>query len=116
MSTEQTVNVPLDEKHDINFIGVIDRVIKGKDGGYLVVDYKTSKREKKKKTLMDDNQLKGYAWAIHMLYDVPYDKIYCAHYYCDWCEYKDACPKFNSEQTVCKRIDEQKELKKKLKS
>jgi hypothetical protein len=35
---------------------------------------------------------------------------------CDWCEYKDACPKFNSEQTVCKRIDEQKELKKKLKS
>jgi RecB family exonuclease len=158
MSTEQTVNVPLDEKHDINFIGVIDRVIKGKDGGYLVVDYKTSKREKKKKTLMDDNQLKGYAWAIHMLYDVPYDKIYCAHYYpvtgnfvavkftkfqierwkkmqtekvwrirkkkkdefwaqenifCDWCEYKDACPKFNSEETVCKRIDEQKELKKK---
>jgi len=158
MSTEQTVNVPLDEKHDINFIGVIDRVIKGRDGGYLVIDYKTSKREKKKKTLMDDNQLKGYAWAIHKLYDVPYNKIFCAHYYpvtgnfvavkfskfqidrwkkqqtekvwrirkkkkdefwaqenifCDWCEYKEACPRFHSDQIVCQRIDEQKEAKKK---
>ena len=161
MSTEQVVNVPLDEKHDIKFIGVIDRVIKGKDGGYLVIDYKTSKREKKKKTLMDDNQLKGYAWAIHKLYDVPYNKIYCAHYYpvtgnfvavkfsnfqidrwkkqqtekvwrirkkkkdefwaqenvfCDWCEYKEACPRFQSDEIVCKRIDEQKELKKTIRS
>ena len=81
LSTEQTVTVPLDEEKDIKFIGVIDRVIKGSDGGYLVIDYKTSKREKKKKTLMDDDQLKGYAWAIHNLYDVPYEKIYCAHYY-----------------------------------
>ena len=157
VSTEQVFTLPLDEKHDINFIGVIDRVIKGTDGGYLVIDYKTSKREKKKRTLMDDNQLKGYAYAIHKTYDVPYDQIYCAHYYpvtgnfvtvkfskfqierwkkkqtekvwrirkkkkdefwaqenvfCDWCEYKEACPKFQSEQTVCKRIDEQKELKK----
>ena len=157
VSTEQTFNIPLDEKHEINFIGVIDRVIKGSDGGYLVIDYKTSKREKKKKTLMDDNQLKGYAYAIHKTYDVPYNKIYCAHYYpvtgnfvsvkfskfqidrwkkqqtekvwrirkkkkdefwaqenifCDWCEYKEACPKFHSDEHVCKRIDEQKELKK----
>lgn len=160
VSTEQSVSIPLDENSDISFVGVIDRVIKGTDGGYLVVDYKTSKREKKKKTLMDDNQLKGYAWAIHMLYDVPYEQIYCAHYYpvtgnfvavkftkfqierwkklqiekvwrirkkkkdefwaqqnvfCDWCEYKEACPKFQSEEVVCKRLEEQRELKKSLK-
>ena len=159
VSTEQAIRVPLDKKNDIDFIGIIDRVVKGTDGGYLIIDYKTSKREKKKKTLMDDNQLKGYAWAIHETYDVPYNQIFCAHYYpvtgnfvsvkfskfqidmwkkkqldkvwmirkkkkdefwasqnmfCDWCEYKDACPKFNSEDTVCKRLDEQKELKDKL--
>ena len=157
VSTEQTFNIPLDQKSDINFIGIIDRVIKGTDGGYLVIDYKTSKREKKKKTLMDDNQLKGYAYAIHETYGVPYNKIYCAHYYpvtgnfvtvkfskfqvdrwkklqtekvwrirkkkkdefwaqenvfCNWCEYQEACPNFHSEEVVCKRIDEQKELKK----
>jgi RecB family exonuclease len=159
VSTEKVFNIPLDEKNDIHFIGVIDRVVKGTDGGYLVIDYKTSKREKKKKTLMDDNQLKGYAWAIHETYGVPLEDIYCAHYYpvtgnfvavkfskfqierwkkqqiekvwrirkkkkdefwaqenvfCDWCEYKEACPRFQSEETVCKRIDEQKELKKRL--
>ena len=159
VSTEEMMSVPLDEKNDIAFIGIIDRVIKGSDGGYLVIDYKTSKREKKKRTLMDDNQLKGYAYAIHMTYGVPYEKIFCSHYYpvtgnfvtvkfsrfqidrwkkqqiekvwrirkkkkdefwaqenifCDWCEYKEACPRFHSETDVCKRIDEQKELKKKI--
>jgi hypothetical protein len=81
ISAEMSVSVPLDQKNDITFIGIIDRVVKGTDGGYLVIDYKTSKREKKKATLMDDNQLKGYAYAIHTMYDVPYDQIYCSHYY-----------------------------------
>jgi len=159
VSAEQLISIPLDEKNDIKFVGVIDRVVKGTDGGYLIIDYKTSKREKKKKTLMDDNQLKGYAWAIHKLYDVPFEKIYCAHYYpvtgnfvsvkfsrfqvemwkkgqldkvwrirkkkkdefwaqenvfCDWCEYKEACPRFHSEDVVCKRLDEQRVLKDQL--
>lgn len=159
VAAEQTINVPLDKKHDIAFIGIIDRVVKGRDGGYLVIDYKTSKREKKKKTLMDDNQLKGYAFAIHETYEVPYDNIYCSHYYpvtgnfvtvkfsewqidrwkkkqiekvwmirkkkkdefwsqqnmfCDWCEFKPACDKFNSASEVCTRLEEQQELKKRL--
>ena len=81
VSAEMNVNVPLDKKNDITFIGIIDRVVKGTEGGYLVIDYKTSKREKKKAALMDDNQLKGYAYAIHELYNVSYDQIHCAHYY-----------------------------------
>lgn len=81
ISTENLFEVPLDEKNDIKFIGVIDRVIKGSDGGYLVIDYKTSKREKSKKDLLQDKQLMGYAYAIHTLYGVEYNKIFCAHFY-----------------------------------
>jgi RecB family exonuclease len=159
VSTEMSFNLPLDKENDINFVGVIDRIIKGREGGYLVIDYKTSKKEKKTKDLLDDKQLKGYAYAIHELYNVPYDKIWCAHYYpvtnnfvsvrfskyqifkwkkqeidtvwrirkkkktefpaqqnifCDWCEYQQACPKFHDENTVCQRMDEQRELKKQL--
>lgn len=81
VSTEISFNVSLDKANDINFIGVIDRVIRGSEGGYLVIDYKTSKTEKKKKDLLDDKQLQGYAYAIHVMYDVPIEKITCAHYY-----------------------------------
>lgn len=81
LSTEGFVEEFLDEKNDIKFIGVIDRVIKGKDGGYLVVDYKSSKREKKTKDLLDDKQLMGYAWAISQRYKVDVSKVWCAHFY-----------------------------------
>lgn len=73
--------LPLDVSSDISFEFVIDRVIKGEDGGYLVIDYKTSKKEKSKVGLFSDNQLKGYAYAIHELFHVPFEKITCAHYY-----------------------------------
>lgn len=73
--------IPLDKDNDIHFEFVIDRVIKGKDGGYLVIDYKTSKKEKSKSQLYLDKQLKGYAYAIHKLYEVPIEKITCAHFY-----------------------------------
>jgi ATP-dependent helicase/DNAse subunit B len=159
VDVEQSLSIPLDKKNDISFIGIIDRVVKGTKGGYLVIDYKTSKREKKKKTLMDDNQLKGYAWAIHETYNVPYEDIWCAHYYpvtgnfvsvrfskwqierwkkkqiekvwmirkkkseefwpqenkfCNFCEFKPACPKFNSEEQVCKALNEQEEMRSRL--
>jgi len=61
--------------------GIIDRVIKGDDGGYLIIDYKTSKREKTKVELYQDTQLKGYVYAISKLYEVPISKIVAAHYY-----------------------------------
>ena len=68
-------------KDDITLNGVIDRVVKGKDGSYLVIDYKTSKREKNKVDLYQDSQLKGYVYAIHKLYGVPISQIHAAHYY-----------------------------------
>lgn len=66
---------------DITINGVIDRVIKGEDGGYLVIDYKTSKRQKTKVDLFQDSQLKGYVYAIHKMYGVPIKNIVAAHYY-----------------------------------
>lgn len=81
VSTEGMFEVTLDKEHDIKFNGVIDRIVKGNKGGYLVVDYKTSKREKTKKELMDDKQLMGYAYAVHEKYGVEFKDIFCAHYY-----------------------------------
>lgn len=79
LSTELVFEVPIQE--DITLNGIIDRVIKGKDGGYLIIDYKTSKREKSKVDLYQDSQLKGYVYAISKLYKVPYSSIVAAHYY-----------------------------------
>lgn len=76
---ELVFEVPL--KDDISLNGVIDRVIEGEKGGYLVIDYKTSKREKTKVDLFQDSQLKGYVYAIHKMYNVPINQITAAHYY-----------------------------------
>jgi len=79
VSTEQVFQVEI--KDDMTLNGVIDRVIKGKDGGYLVIDYKTSKREKTKVDLYQDTQLKGYVYAVSKLYNVPFSSVVAAHYY-----------------------------------
>lgn len=79
VATELAFDIPIAE--GIEYTGIIDRVIRGKDGGYLVVDYKTSKSEKSRKMLLDDNQMKAYAFAISHLYEVPLSKVYCGHYY-----------------------------------
>jgi len=79
VAAELVFEVPV--KDDITLNGVIDRVIKGKDGGYLVIDYKTSKREKSKVELYQDTQLKGYVYAISKLYEIPFSQIVAAHYY-----------------------------------
>jgi radical SAM protein with 4Fe4S-binding SPASM domain len=81
LSTESEIEAFLDEKNDIKFIGIIDRIVKGKDGGILVIDYKTSKREKKRAELLDDKQLKGYAYAVSIKYGIPLNQIWCAHFY-----------------------------------
>lgn len=161
VSTEAPFEVFLDEANDIKFNGVIDRIVKGTKGGYLVIDYKTSKREKTKSELLADNQLLGYAYAVNSQYKIPYNEIYCCHYYpvtgnfipvkfsqfqvmhwkkkmiekvwrirkkkltedsfpaqanmfCNWCEMKPICTKFNTPETVCKGLLEQAELKEKL--
>lgn len=79
LATELTFEVPV--KDDITLNGVIDRIVKGKDGGYLIIDYKTSKKEKSKVDLYQDSQLKGYVYAISTLYKVPVNQIIAAHYY-----------------------------------
>ena len=79
VATELVFEVPV--KDDITLNGIIDRVVKGTDGGYLIIDYKTSKREKSKVELYQDTQLKGYVYAISKLYNVPYSQIVAAHYY-----------------------------------
>lgn len=81
VATELVYEVDLDKDKGIKQNGIIDRIVKGKDGGYLVIDYKTSKREKSKFDLYQDNQLKGYCNAVHKLYNVPIEKIVVAHYY-----------------------------------
>ena len=81
LATELVYEVDLDKARDIKQNGVIDRVIQGREGGILVIDYKTSKREKTKYTLFKDRQLQAYCNAVSELYEVPIDKITCAHYY-----------------------------------
>jgi CRISPR/Cas system-associated exonuclease Cas4 (RecB family) len=71
----------LDMDNDIQIIGYIDRIIEGNEGGFLIIDYKTGKREKDKVELFQDTQLKGYVYATHKIYDVPIEKIVAAHYY-----------------------------------
>lgn len=66
---------------DIKLNGIIDRVIRGKNNTYLIIDYKTSKKEKTKVELYQDTQLKGYTYAIHKMYEVPIRNITVAHYY-----------------------------------
>ena len=79
VATELVFEVPV--KDDITLNGIIDRVVKGIDGGYLIIDYKTSKREKSKVELYQDTQLKGYVYAISKLYKIPFSQIVAAHYY-----------------------------------
>lgn len=80
-----TVGVEIDEKielvDDITLHIIVDRVIKSDQGEYLIVDYKTSKREKTKQELFFDDQLRGYAVGMAKLFNVPMSKITAAHYY-----------------------------------
>lgn len=67
---------------DINIVtnGKIDRVVKGTDGRYLVIDYKTGK-SKTRAELMRDIQLTTYVFAVCKLYNTTPDKVKVAHYY-----------------------------------
>ncbi len=79
VSTELSFEVELGK--DIKLNGIIDRIIKGKNNTYLIIDYKTSKKEKSKIELYQDTQLKGYTYAVHKMFNVPIKNITVAHYY-----------------------------------
>jgi len=81
VATEMVYEIVHDAEKDIKLNGIIDRIIKGKDGGYLVIDYKTSKRELTELDLYQDRQMMGYAYAIHKKLGVSLDNIVVAHYY-----------------------------------
>jgi RecB family exonuclease len=55
LATEFEYEISISE--DIKVNGVIDRIVKGSKGGYLVIDYKTSKKEKTRFDLFSDSQL-----------------------------------------------------------
>tara|TARA_R110000824_G_scaffold235635_6_gene424445 strand:+ start:2320 stop:3138 length:819 start_codon:yes stop_codon:yes gene_type:complete len=80
VSTEMRFTVPSPcEGYELN--GIIDRVVMGKTGDLLVIDYKTSKRAASKRSLYNDAQMQMYAYAIHKMYDVPIERVTVAHYY-----------------------------------
>ena len=81
VGTELVYEVVYDKENDIKLNGIIDRIIKGSDGGYLVIDYKTSKREVTQLDLYQNKQMQGYAYAIHDLLGVALEDITVAHYY-----------------------------------
>ena len=152
VSTEMKFKVEVLPDLEVN--GIIDRVVKGGTGKYLVIDYKTSKREKTKRELYNDPQLMIYTAAIAQMYGCPISDVTVAHYYpltgnlvsvrympshvasflkkvdqkkwairkkkaedfkprlnqfCDWCGYKQLCPKFGGTE---KMLEEAKAAKK----
>lgn len=79
MAVEHEFSVDLAE--GIKYNGFIDRIVKGQQGGILIIDYKTSKKEKSKIELSRDKQLIGYAYAVSKEFNIPLTDIWCAHYY-----------------------------------
>ena len=81
VGTELVYEIKQDDKNDISLNGIIDRVVKSPQGEYLVIDYKTGKRELKKHELYQNHQMQGYAFAVSNLFKIPLDKITVAHFY-----------------------------------
>jgi len=79
ISNEMIFKIDVTDDYSIN--GIIDRVIKGKSGNYLVIDYKTSRRPTPKTELFTDPQMLMYAYAVAKQFKVPIDKVTVAHYY-----------------------------------
>ena len=52
------------ERTDINLVGVIDLLLKDRDGNLLVVDNKTSKQKKSQDAVDDDLQMTAYSYLL----------------------------------------------------
>lgn len=80
---ELPFNLDLDPPNEKMVAGVIDRLIFKNDKRFII-DYKTTKPGKWRKdqsTIKKDLQLQVYAWAVHQIYKIDYDKIRGALYY-----------------------------------
>lgn len=79
ISAEFVFEIPVTNDYSVN--GIIDRVIRGKTGKYLVIDYKTSRRPANKVDLYKDPQMLMYAFAVSKMHNVPIDDVTVSHYY-----------------------------------
>jgi putative RecB family exonuclease len=60
LGIEQRVTFALDEKREYRFQGIIDRIVRARDGVIEIHDYKTGKRVPTQKQLDEDRQLALY--------------------------------------------------------
>jgi CRISPR/Cas system-associated exonuclease Cas4 (RecB family) len=75
--------VDLDPPNGILYQGIVDWLIP-KNGGIYIIDYKTTKKgrwRKTPRTIQNDLQLRAYAWAIQQKFDIPAEKIKGALFY-----------------------------------
>lgn len=83
--TEFDFKLDLQPPHEKFIVGVIDRLVI-KNGIYFIIDYKTTKKGRWRKTpitIKKDLQLRTYTWAVQQMFNVPIDKIRSALYYAE---------------------------------
>lgn len=83
--TEGEFNILLNERHNVNFNGFIDRKINYSNGNILIIDYKTSQKRNQvnKFKINQDPQLMTYIWATHKKYDIDIERIAAMLFYLD---------------------------------
>lgn len=94
---EWKFNYDLDQPNEKCVYGFIDRLIK-KDGKYIIIDYKTSKKSKwrkNKRDIVGDLQLQCYSMVVANYFDVDPSNVYAALYYLEGEEFIGA--QFNRE-------------------
>ena len=64
----------------VPLVGVIDRLIV-QENKCMVLDYKTGRFQKSRKSLQTDAQLLIYSYAAHQLTDIPYESIHLSLLY-----------------------------------
>jgi len=83
--TEFDFKLDMQPPHEKFVVGFIDRLII-KNGIYFIVDYKTTKKGRWRKTpitIKKDLQLRTYTWAVHKKFNVPIENIRSALYYAE---------------------------------
>lgn len=80
---ERPFFLDLDPPNSIMVKGIIDRLVP-KNNKYFIIDYKTTKKSKWRKTpisIKKDIQLRTYTWAVNQTLETPIENIKSALYY-----------------------------------